>query len=1304
MHRVVPELIIEKYRSGEFSGEFQAASLFLDLSGFSRMTDTLMQHGQRGAEVLANLMHGVFDPLVENIFSHGGKIVSFAGDGIMALFPVEDEERKIVLHALSAAWTMQRTLLENPQRQTIFGSFQFSVKIGLSIGPVSWGILRSTAGGIATYYFRGPAVDDAAHAEHVAQAGQIILTESIRALLEGVVQTSPHPPHHRLDGFNFASPAPVPILLPPVDLEITRLFMPEEIITEDIHGEFRQIVNLFMRFPDLSYDELQELAQLVFELNDQYGGLINRLDFGDKGCNMLMLWGAPVTYENDIGRALNFILDLKARVDFSITVGVTYYIAHAGYLGSAMCEDYTCYGWGVNLASRFMMSAPDGSVWTDERIARRVKNRFDFEYRGSQRFKGFAAEERVYSLCGRKSQELFFQGEFVGREAELPRLIDSIQPVWQGAFAGVTVIWGEAGAGKSRLLYELRASLAYGEKKFLWAPCNADQIFRHSFNPFRYWLFHYFDLDPTMDTALQAQAFDRKLNDLIADTADPELASELDRLRSVLGSLLGLQWGGSFYEQLDAEGRYNNTLNALIALIKAESRRQPVVLVLEDAHFIDEDSRLFLPRLKRALQASQHAYPVAILVGSRPGGTHVKEFLTESLVDQSIELGGLSVQALSELAEIYLGGAASPELIHLLEARSEGNPYFAEQILIYLKEENLLEMSNRGWSVKRRMQDTALPTDIGALLVARLDQLPRRVRDVIQTAAVLGREFSAQHLSAMVPDNTRLANEIAEAERAHVWLAIRPFQYYFTHALLRDAAYAMQTHASRVKLHALAVHAMEGVYGEEIHHHYGELAHHAERASMTGKAFHYLRHAARAAADAFRNGEAVDYYTRALAFVPPDDLAAQYDLLAERVELYSRVGKRDLQLKDLNALERWAEALGDADRISRTLMLRSLYCFVTGDYLASIDCARRAETVSASLADTELALYTQVVWITALLRLGRLAEGMQRVQEALKRARAARNRKEECRTLNVMGLIAMEQKESWPARKYLMEAMEIARELNDPSLEIRVLNNLALVEGSMNGNYVLAREYSEQCYKTAHKIGDRIAESLAHANIGFAAGMQGDFQTARFSHEQALAISREIDHPYQETITLINLSALSALQSEAKSALQYAKQAADLSQKLSERVGQAWAMLYMGHAYLLQNDFPEAESAYHKSLEIRNELDQPSLAMEPIAGLLEMYLRADNLAAASREAEKILGFLDSGSTLAGTDEPLRIYYACYLFLEKTQDSRSQRILQTAMSMLETQVARFSDETARRRYVENIPWRRALWEAAHASFH
>jgi hypothetical protein len=356
-------------------------------------------------------------------------------------------------------------------------------------------------------------------------------------------------------------------------LEIARLFMPEEVIANDVRGEFRQVVNLFVRFPDLSQAQLDSLILKVFELRNRYGGLLSRLDFGDKGCNMLMLWGAPVAYENDIGRALNFMLDLKSALDFPITEGVTYYISHAGYLGSSLYEDYTCYGWGVNLASRFMMAAKAGEIWVDERIARRVARRFEIDFLGSQSFKGFASEQKVYVLRGyTQTLEPVYQGEVVGREEELAQFASFTEPLWQGNSAGLLLLSGEAGIGKGRLVHEFRASMQQKGKRALWAICQSNQILRQSFNPLRSWLFRYFGISRNQPAEEGKQAFDAKLDDLVSSLSDSELRQELQRTRSILGALLNLHWDDSLHSQLDAEGRYNNTFLALIALLACASR------------------------------------------------------------------------------------------------------------------------------------------------------------------------------------------------------------------------------------------------------------------------------------------------------------------------------------------------------------------------------------------------------------------------------------------------------------------------------------------------------------------------------------------------------------------------------------------------------------------------------------------------------------------------------------------------------------------------------------------------------------
>jgi hypothetical protein len=137
----------------------------------------------------------------------------------------------------------------------------------------------------------------------------------------------------------------------------------------------------------------------------------------------------------------------------------------------------------------------------------------------------------------------------------------------------------------------------------------------------------------------------------------------------------------------------------------------------------------------------------------------------------------------------------------------------------------------------------------------------------------------------------------------------------------------------------------------------------------------------------------------------------------------------------------------------------------------------------------------------------------------------------------------------------------------------------------------------------------------------------------------------------------------------------------------------------MGHAQLLKAEYDLAKTAYAKSIEIRNELGQPSLATEPKAGLIEVGLATDNYDQALLETESLLNLIGTGGTLDGTDDPLRVYYACYMLLKKIEDPRSKAVLQTAKKLLDERVSKFSDESARRMYIENLPWRRALHQAA-----
>ncbi|HEX6383845.1 MAG TPA: adenylate/guanylate cyclase domain-containing protein, partial [Anaerolineae bacterium] len=167
MHNLVPHFILENFARGNLQGEFPAAGLFLDITGFTNLTETLLQHGQHGAEVLATVMRAIFDPLVHQVYAHGGFVSGFAGDAFTAVFPrvegrrqkAETDDASSSFRALAAAWRMQEHMRANTSYDTLYGSFPITAKIGLGAGQVNWGILESADQARAAYYFRGSAID-----------------------------------------------------------------------------------------------------------------------------------------------------------------------------------------------------------------------------------------------------------------------------------------------------------------------------------------------------------------------------------------------------------------------------------------------------------------------------------------------------------------------------------------------------------------------------------------------------------------------------------------------------------------------------------------------------------------------------------------------------------------------------------------------------------------------------------------------------------------------------------------------------------------------------------------------------------------------------------------------------------------------------------------------------------------------------------------------------------------------------------------------------------------------------------------
>ncbi len=962
MRNLIPHFIHENYKAGQLTGQFQAAAIFADVSGFTPMTEALMKHGKEGAEALSHLVINIFEPMVEAIYKRGGFIAGFAGDALTAIFPIEKpnrSQRPIRFEheqALDAALAIQRLMQKSPLAQTELGHFPLAVKIGLSAGLVEWGIAGHED---KAYYFRGPAIDGCVQAEHHAQKGDLIVDEKIGVQNFNFAKeedakmnfcTPVASGFYRLTAGNDISPRNVTSkssALPRLTKKVARLFLPDALINFDTPGEFRNVATVFISFDGLTDPKLlDDFVHILIRNEKRLSGYLKEVSFGDKGAMALCFFGAPLAFENNVDRALDFVLAVKRDLTgfqnllgLKYRVGLTYGMVYAGFVGGPKRYEYSMLGDAVNTAARFMTTAQFGGTWVSEAVYQHARGRYDFESLGAFEFKGKSQPLPVYQLLDKKPLVAqAFSGKFVGRAAEMAAAARILEGPEAGRFGGALYVYGEAGVGKSRLISELQNQ----RPDVTWIHLPSDGVLRKAFNPFHAFFTAYFQQSPQQSVEANKAAFEtvyarlihlakasghesvkssekpfarledkssekpfarlddsttnlakasaetveHSANQAFARLAAAEIAEierELIRLQTIMAAFVGLDYPDSLWHQLDAKGRYDNTLYAFKETFKALSLHNPVVLFVEDLHWIDPDSKGAFAMLCRAIAN----YPIAVLAasryaddGSRPtlpidsgkmspalskeqsSGEQQSKSAGEMAL--SIDLNTLTRDGAAEFAISILGdGSLADGLLDHLMQKTNGNPFFVEQTVHHYQETGIIQAQDGAWRLVKTAAE--IPPSVNDLLIARIDRLSRDVRTLVQTAAVLGQEFETRLLSAMLRAD-QLDDYLQIGERAAIWSALSELRYIFSHALLQDAVYRMQMKTRLRGLHQLAAATIESLYPADPGH-YSDLAFHYERAEDTDKAIEYLEKAGNHAKDNYQNQQALDFYDRLLPLI-----------------------------------------------------------------------------------------------------------------------------------------------------------------------------------------------------------------------------------------------------------------------------------------------------------------------------------------------------------------------------------------------------------------------------------------------------
>jgi class 3 adenylate cyclase/tetratricopeptide (TPR) repeat protein len=1083
------------------------SALFADISGFTALTEGLREAlgSRRGAEELTKHLDAVYTALITQIEKYGGSVIDFAGDAILCWF--DEAHGPTAPRATTCAFALQQAMrafdavaMPNGATATL------SVKVTVASGPAR----RFVVGDPTIHYIdalAGATVARTSTAEHHAQKGDVLLDEaSVSALGEALTIKEWREDHDTQERFavvtQFAGEAAAPMLPAFVRLPAANklqiwlqhaVFEHEQAGQESFLTEFRPCAALFVRFSGIDFDadtaqsHLDTFIRSTQTIVERYDGTLMNIVIGDKGSYAHINFGALSVYEDDARRAVKAAFDLKmAAVELGflapLQMGLTHGQMRVGAYGGQTRRTYSALGDEVNLAARLMMTASAGEILLSGQVHQAVEPYFVFEPRAPIAMKGKAEPQPVFAVTGERQQRAIRLQEptyalpMVGRQNELQIINDKLDLSLQGKSQVIGII-AEAGMGKSRLVAEvIRTAHKKGFAGYGGA-CQSDGIN----TPYLTWKAiwsAFFSVDPEHPLKKQIRLLEGEIED--------RAPSRVQAL-PLLGVLLNLDIpDNDFTKTLEPKYRLSALRALLEDCLRAAAQAEPLLIVIEDLHWIDALSHDLLEELARALSDSRVCF---VLAYRPPQLARLEAPRLEAMSNfTKIELRELNASEVEQvirakLAQLYpaRGGAVPIGLVDKLMTRSQGNPFYLEELLNFLRDRGLDPREPQA------LEKIELPDSLHTLILSRLDQLSEREKTTLRVASIVGRLFRVDWLTGYYPELGGLNRAQADLEQL-AEIDITPLDspepelaYVFKHIVTHEVTYESLPFATRARLHEqLAVYlegqARRGASLDILVHHYLRTDNHAKQRE-------YLRKAAQAAQDVSAFNTAMEY-------------------LARLVEL-----SRDLtDFQDLSDLN---------------LQLAEAH-YRLSDFPAARAAIAQAQAAAKTDADraNALALLGEMTSI-----MGNYADAQKILTEAAPLARGNSDKLILCRTLYALGDVNWRLGKLDEARVALDESLALARALGNLTRELFALNRLGMA-ALTQGNVAEAERLFAEVHTRATAAGNRERAMAALNNLGEAAKERQDYALARGCYQQSLALARAIGAQSDAALFLINLAAM----------------------------------------------------------------------------------------------------------------------------------------------------------------------------------
>jgi class 3 adenylate cyclase/tetratricopeptide (TPR) repeat protein len=1093
--------------------ELDATLVFVDISGFTRLSERLAKQGRIGAEELTEAIETCFAGLLRVAYDAGGSLLKFGGDALLLLFGGDDH----VARGARAAVGMRRALREVGRIDSSAGRIRLGMSIGIHSGPIHLFLVGGTHRELVV---AGPGATQTVTMEGAASAGQILVSPATAAALPANVLGEPLGPGVLLTRAPAAADEPVEPGTLWADAEVLGcipLALREHVVAEVQEPEHRRVTVAFLKFagledllvadgPQAASDALDGLVRLVQDAAEHHGVTFLGSDIDAGGGKIILTTGAPSSGGNDDERMLLALREIATgEPPLPLKIGGNTGHVFAGDVGPPYRRAYTVMGDAVNLAARVMGRAEPGDVLATHEVLDASATLFETTPVEPFMVKGKSAPvvaSLVGAVRGTRGPAVQTDLPLVGRAEELAAFDAVLAQAREGRGRLVDLI-GEAGIGKSRLVAAFRDRAAGFEVHELTCELHrastpygaARKLFRRLLD---------------IPTELGAEEAGGALLEVLR-TELPDLVEWAPLLALAFGAELPPTETTATLDPQYVRPRLNDAVGALLRWRWPE----PVLVSIEDGQWMDEASTDVLHSV--AAQLDRQPWVICVTRREQAGA--------EALADDAlvVALAPLDAAAAAALASAATEAAPFPahEMAVLVE-RSGGNPLFLQELVAAAIEAGGVDQ---------------LPDSIETLVTARIDRLPSRERTVLRYVSVLGQRFPLDLAAAVLPD--------APAAEDAVWDHLGDFldreddTVSFRHVLIRDVAYEGLRFGLRRDLHAKAGETIAAAARGRPERQAALLSIHFFHAQRFAEAWRFSLAAADQAREVYANAEAAAFLERAIAAarrlddLPPIELARVHERLgdirdhmgvyreaaaayrtARRLLPPEPVGEARLVLKQAQQhgwLSKYSQALRWIRRGLRLLdeetspaadrqraQLSAWYarfCEEEGRHLLALRWCRRAIEEAEAAGEREALAHAYRTYDRACANLGRLDE-LRYSEDALRIYEELDDLRGQAVVANNLAAFAYFQGNWTQTREHLERALAICRRSGDENGVAMVTYNLGHVLCDQ-GRLTEAAELLEIALRIGHAAGHRTMTATAQRELAVIAARSGRYDEAR---------------------------------------------------------------------------------------------------------------------------------------------------------------------------------------------------------------